>query len=272
MAQVEERRTAALVFIEGFVEADGFRIRYAEAGRGEPLVCFHGAGGMRVSRSHELLAEQHRVIVFEAPGFGTSPANERSASIQELARTMAEAVANLGFERFNLMGNSFGGRLALWLAVQYPERIQALVLAAPAAIRPEGGGRAAVAPEDRLGLLYAHPERQPPRPPPDPAIIAKQEALLARLASPPRDPELEGRLPDLNVPTLVLFGTLDRSIPPEMGRIYREHMPNCHLVLVYDAGHALDMDRPEAFASVVRDFLQRHEGFIVTAQSALINP
>src|SRR5947199_279790 len=113
-----------------------------------------------------------------------------------------------------------------------------------------GGGRATVAPEDRLGLLYAHPERQPPRPAPDPAILAKQETLLARLAGPARDPELEEQLGGLNVSTLVLFGTLDRSIPPEMGRIYREKLPNCHLVLVYDAGHALDMDRPEAFASV----------------------
>lgn len=259
-------------FSEGYVEADGFRIRYREAGQGEPLVCLHGAGGLRVSRSHELLAEQHRVIVFEAPGFGSSPVNDRSALIQELARTMALAVANLGLGRFNLMGNSFGGRLALWLAIQQPERIDALVLVAPAAIRPEGRQRADVAPEDRLGLLYAHPERQPPRPRPDPTIIAKQEALLARLASPPRDPDLEGRLPTLNVPTLVLFGTLDRSIPPEMGRVYRELMPNCHLVLVYDAGHAIDMDRPEAFASVVEDFLQRREGFIVTAQSGLIYP
>ena len=72
--------------------------------------------------------------------------------------------------------------------------------------------------------------------------------------------------------TLVLFGTLDRSIPPEMGRIYREKLPNCHLVLVYDAGHAVDMDRPEAFASVVNDFLHRREGFIVTATNGLINP
>jgi pimeloyl-ACP methyl ester carboxylesterase len=269
MTQLEERATQ---FTEGHVEADGFSIRYAEAGQGEPLVCFHGAGGMRVSRSHQLLAEQHRVVVFEVPGFGTSPVNDRTATIQELADTMAQAVASLGVERFNLMGNSFGGRLAVWLAIRHPERIEALVLAAPAAIRPEGGGRAAVAPEDRLGLLYAHPERQPPRPAPDPVIIAKQEALLARLASPPRDPQLEEQLGGLNVPTLVLFGTLDRSIPPEMGRIYREKLPNCHLVLVYDAGHALDMDRPEAFASVVKDFLHRREGFIVTAANGLINP
>jgi pimeloyl-ACP methyl ester carboxylesterase len=274
MTQIEEPRASApsSTFVERHVDADGFRIRYEASGQGEPLVCLHGAGGLRISRSHALLAEHRHVIVFEVPGFGTSPANERSSSIKDLAGTMHAAVANLGIEHFNLMGNSFGGRLALWMAMLRPDPIQALVLAAPAAIRPEGTQRSEAAAADRLGLLYAHPERQPPRPPPDPAVLAKQEALLQRVASPPRDPDLEGRMATMKVPTLVLFGTLDRAIPPEMGRIYREKIPNCHFVLMYDAGHALDADRPEAFASVVTDFLDRREGFIVSTRNSLIWP
>ena len=141
-----------ILFTEGYVEADGFRIRYKEAGQGEPLVSLHGAGGMKLYRSHELLAAQYRVIVFEVPGFGQSPVNERSQSMPELAFTMAQAVANLGIERFNLMGNSFGGKLALWLAVQQPERVQALILVAPAAIRPEGGVPPQ-APSSKRGML-----------------------------------------------------------------------------------------------------------------------
>jgi pimeloyl-ACP methyl ester carboxylesterase len=66
-----------VTFVERAVEADGFTIRYLEAGEGPPLVCFHGGGGLRMSRAHELLAATHRVIAFEAPGFGSSPANER---------------------------------------------------------------------------------------------------------------------------------------------------------------------------------------------------
>jgi pimeloyl-ACP methyl ester carboxylesterase len=61
-------------------------------------------------------------------------------------------------------------------------------------------------------------------------------------------------------------------IPSEMGRLYSEKLPNCHLILVYDAGHAVDADRPEAFVSVVSDFLQRHEAFLVNRQSGLIHP
>src|SRR5436189_6425908 len=111
MVEVGEAPTTlpGLAFGEGHVETDGFRIRYLEAGYGEPLVFLHGAGGPRPSRAHELLAEEYRVIVFEMPGFGQSPGNERSASVAELARTMAEAIAKLGIDHFNLSGASFGG-------------------------------------------------------------------------------------------------------------------------------------------------------------------
>ena len=54
-------------FTERSVSADGFEIRYLERGDGPPLVCFHGAGGLRLSRAHELLTERHRVIAFELP-------------------------------------------------------------------------------------------------------------------------------------------------------------------------------------------------------------
>jgi pimeloyl-ACP methyl ester carboxylesterase len=262
-----------VTFTEKHIEADGFNIRYLSAGQGDPLVGLHGAGGLRLGRAHALLAERYQVIMFEAPGFGHSPVNNRSQSMSDLAATMWQAVANLGIEPCNLMGNSFGGKLALCMALQQPERIQALVLVAPAAIRPEGGTLPRpTSPEERMALLYAHPERQPSAAPPDPAITAKQQTLVRRLMGPPRDEELESRLRDLHLPVLVLFGTLDRMIPSEMGRLYCEKLPNCTLVLVYDAGHAVDADRPEAFVSVANDFLQRHEGFLVNRQSRLIHP
>jgi 4,5:9,10-diseco-3-hydroxy-5,9,17-trioxoandrosta-1(10),2-diene-4-oate hydrolase len=261
-------------FVERHVDVDDFRIRYLEAGSGDPLVCLHASGGPRLSRGHDLLAARYRVILFEMPGFGASAANERSKSAADLARTMAGAVAELGIERYNLWGTSFGGRIACWLAVQYTERIEALVLVGPAAILPEGrtSRTAGVPLADRARLYFAHPERQPPSPPPDPAEIAKQEALVGRLRGPNRDADLERRLAGLHVPTLVLFGTEDRLIPAEMGRVYREIMPNCHLILVYDAGHHIDADRPEAFVSVVSDFLDRREQFVVTRTSSLIDP
>jgi pimeloyl-ACP methyl ester carboxylesterase len=257
-------------FQEGFVDADGFRIRYLVAGEGEPLVVLHGGGGLRHYRSHDLLTAKRRVLLLEAPGFGASAANERSQSMAELAETLALAMRELGIERYDLQGTSFGGKLALWLAVQHPQSVKTLVLVSPAAIRPEGAQppRAAGAPL----TLYAHPERLPAQPPLDPEVTAKQMALTRRIIGAPRDEELESRLGDLPVPVLVVFGTEDKMLPAEMARIYREKIPNCNLVFVYDAAHEVDADRPEAFVSLVNDFLERQEAFLVNRNSGLLNP
>jgi 4,5:9,10-diseco-3-hydroxy-5,9,17-trioxoandrosta-1(10),2-diene-4-oate hydrolase len=268
----EQQKKVGSGFTEGYVEADGFRIRYAEAGQGSPLVHLHGAGGLRLSPTHDLLARQFRVIAFEMPGFGNSPENTSTRDMAALGLTMARAAGALGFDKFNLWGTSFGGKAALWLAVQAPERLSALVLQAPAAILPAGAPPAARTPQDMARLLYGHPERVPPAPRRDPAVLAKQQALVARLRGPARDGDLEARMKTLDVPTLVAWGTLDRMIAPETARLYKELMPNCHLVLVYDAGHALDAERPEAFAEVVADFLERHEAFVISRQDTVIHP
>jgi pimeloyl-ACP methyl ester carboxylesterase len=252
-------------FKEGFVEADGFSVRYLEAGSGDPLIVLHGGGGLRHYTSHDLLARGRRVILLEAPGFGSSPANERTQSMAELANTLAQAVRNLGIERYDLQGTSFGGKLALWWAVQHPQSLRAIVLISPAAIRAEPPADGARPPL----LLFAHPERQE-HVEIDAETAAKQRALTSRIIGPPRDVELESRMRELNVPALVLFGTRDRFIPSELMSLYRKLLPNCSTVHVYDAAHEVDGDRPEAVVSLITDFLERHEAFLVNNQSSVL--
>jgi pimeloyl-ACP methyl ester carboxylesterase len=93
-------------------------------------------------------------------------------------------------------------------------------------------------------------------------------------ATPAADPAAltEQHLAALTVPTLVVVGTRVRLTPPELGRVYRAKMPNCNYVLVYDAGHDVAADRPEAFSSLVGDFLERREAFIVSQKSSLLHP
>ncbi len=260
-------------FKEAFVEADGFRIRYVEAGSGPPLICLHGGGGLRLAPAHDLLATKHRVIAFEMPGFGASPENLRSESTEDLGRTMNTAVSTLQIGRYSLMGTSFGSKVALWMALQQPEAADAIVLISPAAIRSQQGPVPThVEPEEAAKLLYAHPERQPRSPPPPRELVAKHAALTTRLLGPPRDAPFEAKLANLPHPVLALFGTSDRVTPPEGAHLYREIFPNCHIVMVYDAAHAIDADRPEALASVVSDFLARHDRFLVRNTSSLIHP
>jgi pimeloyl-ACP methyl ester carboxylesterase len=243
-----------------------------EAGQGTALVHLHGAGGLRLTPAHDLLARHFRVVAFEMPGFGQSPENVRTRSMPEMAAIMGRAIEQLGLQSFNLMGTSFGGKTALCLALQAPARVLALLLEAPAAIRQEGARPPTGTPEEIARRLYAHPERLPVIPLADPAVRAKTQPLVQRLLGPERDPDLERRLPGLATPTLVLFGTLDQVIAPAMGRVYKDLLPNCHLVFVYDAGHAISTDRPEAFAEVAIDFLERREAFVISRAETVIHP
>jgi pimeloyl-ACP methyl ester carboxylesterase len=258
-------------FKEGFVEADGFRVRYLEAGSGKTLVCIHGGGGLRLSHAHDLFAAKHHVVAFEMPGFGSSPENTRSETTADLARCMNEAISRLGIERYSLMGTSFGSKVALWMAIEKPDPVEAIVLMSPAAIRErEGPVPTRVSPQEAARLMYAHPERHRGTPPP-PALVAKHAALTSRLLGPPRDPPFESRLRELKQEVLVLFGTEDKVVPAEGAYLFREALENCHIMFVYDAAHAIDADRPEALESVVTDFLHRKEQFIVREQSDLIH-
>ena len=208
----------------------------------------------------------------EMPGFGASAENTRSADTSDMARAMAAAVAALGIEQYDLMGTSYGGKVVLWMTALHPGRVRALVLEAPAAIRPENARPSRGTPAERAAMIYAHPERMPPMEPVDDAIQAKQLALVMRTIGPARDAVLEARMRTLETPMLVLFGTMDRIIPSEMGRHYKALLPHCHLIFVYDAGHAPGAERPEAFTEVVTDFLARREAFVVTRRGTMIFP
>jgi pimeloyl-ACP methyl ester carboxylesterase len=75
-----------------------------------------------LSKVYYELAKKYHVLAFEMPGFGQSAANTTSRSVKGLAQTMAQAVAQLGRDPYALIGTSFGGRVALWQALQVPQR------------------------------------------------------------------------------------------------------------------------------------------------------
>lgn len=268
--------TSTIMFARREVEADDFLVACFEAGpkaaEDLPLVVLHGAGGPELPPAYATLAERLRIVYFEMPGFGTSPPNERTATIAELAETMGTAIRALGIERFHLLGTSFGGAVALRLALAHEELVESLILECPAAFRPYDDPPPQLAPEELRNALFAHPERRPPGPPPDPATVAKQLSLVGRLMATENHQDLSAALANLRTPTMVMFGTRDGLVPPEMGRRYKELIANCDYVLVYDAAHAISFDRPEAFVALVEDFVRRGPAHVVNIESTIIHP
>ena len=107
-----------------------------EAGEGPPLICLHGLGGTKASfmtTLSALSAEGHRVICVDLPGFGDSdkPAGGRYDAIW-FADAVVELLDALGIERASFAGNSMGGRIAIELGFSVPDRVERLVLLAPA--------------------------------------------------------------------------------------------------------------------------------------------
>ena len=105
------------------------------------------------------------------------------------------------------------------------------------------------------------------------ALSARERVRALVLESPVAPPpDLRPRLHELTTPTLVLLGTADGAEAQQAGRAYADLMPSAHLVYVYDAGAAIGRDRPEAFAEVVADFLERHEAFVISRTATVIHP
>src|SRR4029453_7599360 len=126
-----------------------------------------------LSKLRDALVQKYRVIVLEIPGFGASPANTRSQSVQELANIAAQASGQVVPENYTLIGTSFGAHVALWQTLQTPDTVEALVLIAPTALRPAASSLAGP-PADTAKRLLAHPQQARGVASVDPAIGAKE--------------------------------------------------------------------------------------------------
>ena len=137
-------------------------ISYIEAGNGPPLLALHGLGGTKASFLPTIaaLADSHRVVALDLPGFGES-AKPIAAPYDArwMARTVIAVMDRLEIERAHLVGNSMGGRVALEAGINHPDRIERLVLLCPAVAwlrdRRWAGALRLLRPE--LGLLQVAP-------------------------------------------------------------------------------------------------------------------
>jgi pimeloyl-ACP methyl ester carboxylesterase len=271
MTQAGQRLTVAGK--EDYVEVDGFRVRFWEAVPPQPAGVIVMLEGMTLGLStlRDALAQKYRLIALELPGFSASPANTRSQSVQELAKTMGQAAAQMVPETYTLIGTSFAAHVALWQTLQSPDQVEALVLIAPTAFLPAASPPAGT-PADTAKRLFAHPDKAKGIASIDPVIMVKEQALVQRLTSGRHDTEAERRLSEILCATLVLFGSEDKLVAPEAARLYRAQIPNSNIAFVYDAGHLIEAERPEALVDAVSDYVELRETFIVGRQTGIINP
>jgi pimeloyl-ACP methyl ester carboxylesterase len=245
----------------------GQSIAYFEQGEGPTLVFLHGMGGAPPSGANFVsnLAQQRRAILPSLPGWDDSDLGNCQSHV-DLAGIIAGFIRDVAGGPVSLVGESAGSPVALWLALNNPELVEKLVLVAPPVLehahRPSFGST-----EDLMLMLYGEtPDWSEPPSDADEARRARNTSANAtRYRSPEATQALLARLPEVQAPTLLLWGTEDRISPPELGGTYRRLIPNSHRLYLHGAAHSLPIAAGLRFVELTLDFLERGEFFLVNA-------
>jgi 3-oxoadipate enol-lactonase len=247
-------------------------VNAAQSGKGPPLFLFHSLLSDRASFDAIVpeLSKSFRVIVPELPGFGRSQAVGRG--LADVADRMAEAVKEAaGGEEAIVLGNGYGGFVALQMAIRHPNIATRLVLADCGAAFSEPGreafrnmsaasrakGLSAIT-DIAMRRLFApdfqasHPDLMRDRREAflrtDPEVF---RAACDALASLDLRPEL-GRV---KVPVLVLVGEHDEATPPPMSHELVANLPQAHLEIIPGCAHVPQLQSPALFLEMLGDFL-----------------
>jgi len=223
-----------------------------------PLVYLHPAGGVRLTKVLEKL--KPRMPVF--PGFDGTPTISGLNSRKALGKWVGEFIDREIGGPCDVIGCSFGGAVALWLAIQRPELVDHLVLECPAGLQAIDAKLRADPAEFRKAL-FVHPEKAIAAPK-SPEIEATNRRMLAHYgAEDGKDQDLLRQLETIKHRALILHGTEDRIIGRESVQLLKSRLAKSFLVYVWDAAHNIEVDQPERVLELVEGFLERSEAFVV---------
>ena len=254
------------------------------AGQGDPILCIHGLGGTKASFMPTVrgLADRHRVIAADLPGFGESDKPITAPyDAPYFARTIVDLMEELEIERAHLVGNSMGGRVAIEVGLTAPDRVGNIVLASPAlAWLRERQWKWLLPPMlPKLGLLQPAPRaiteplvrRFVPGGENGWAAAGVDEFLRAFLQprgraafysalrniyldEPHGEDGLWTRLAELAPDSMFIWGRHDQLIPIAFMKHVERTLPAArHLEL--NCGHVPQIERPDQVNRAIRDFL-----------------
>lgn len=261
------------------VDLDAPRLATREAGSGEPAVVFlHGLGGSRIAWEEQLsgLGGGRRLIAWDQPGYGASRPLDGPMTFTGLADAVAELLDERALDSVHLVGLSFGGMIAQYVALAHADRVRSLALLSTS----PAFGLDGTSPQEWLSARMAGLETagSPARaadavlrgvagPHIDDAAFARQRAAMARI---PADGlraaisclithDTRARLHEITAPTLVLSGALDAETPPTYGRALAEAIPGASFHLIAGAGHLLGAEAPEEVNRLLIDHFDHVE-------------
>jgi pimeloyl-ACP methyl ester carboxylesterase len=251
-----EKRTLAVNGVETVV---------LTAGRGAPLVYFHGAGTVTRFDFAAPWTRKFQVVVPYHPGFGESADDPAITEIHDYVLHYLELFAALKLARVKVVGHSMGGFIGAKLALEHRDLVEKLALVCPIGIPiPQAPTTdfLKVPPEELPALLAADPQtviKHLPAGKPSDAFIAERvkETVTATrvIGSAPYDAKLPRWLHRLTMPTMLVWGKQDRLTPLAQLESWKRLLPNAEPRL-YDGGH-LVLDEAPASVADIQAFMER---------------
>ena len=231
----------------------GYSVRYEIAGRGEPVVLVHGLSGSTRwwSRNIPALAERYSVYLLDLPGFGAMRRLRSRFVLAEAASWLSAWMEAVGLESAHLVGHSMGGYVCVRLAARGPEVVRRLVLVAPAGV-PAGRSMFGYLGPLLSAVRYATPTFLP---------VLVYDALrmgpvtLWRAARDLLAEDVRADLQRIEAQTLLIWGENDTLVPPALGGVLREEIPDSRLLVLNGAAHVPMFDRPVEFNAALLAFL-----------------
>jgi 3-oxoadipate enol-lactonase len=256
------------------VDHVGGTIAWREAGAGPPVLFLHGLGGSRLAWEPQLegLADRFRCIAWDVPGYGRSDPLP-VMTFPALAEAAVRLLDELGIDRVDLVGLSFGGQQALHIALDHADRVRRLVLAGTSArfgadgTDPEAWMRLRLDPLD-AGVTPAEMAAPVLDSITRPGFSGRErDRLIHAFAQIPSDGlraavmclpshEVTDRLGRITAPTLVIVGELDDETPLSYARTIASGIPGARLEVIAGAAHLTPTETPAAFNDLVATFLQ----------------
>jgi pimeloyl-ACP methyl ester carboxylesterase len=273
-------------------------VNYVEIGEGEPIIFVHGIAGCWRNWLENLpyFGRTHRAIALDLPGFGDSPMPSWEISMSNYGRLIHDFCERLGIDQVAaLVGNSMGGFISTEAVIEEPERFERLVLISAAGISfaewegrtfdatarivkaaiPFFGGDRRVfwtRPRGRklaFGRLFRNPNKLRPE------LLAEQ--VRPGLQAPGFSDALtkiwgydtRERLPEIEIPTMVVWGLNDQIVPVEGALGYHRLIPKSRLELFERTGHLPMLERPARFNPLLDEFIASDDAALRSSASSV---
>jgi len=248
---------------------DNLRVNYKIAGEGPAILVLHGWGGSSdswITVQKMLVQHGYKVISPDFPGFGKSDTPPYPWDLMEYANWVREFTDLLHLQKFFLLAHSFGGRVGVKFILNYPERVQALILCNSAGIKPVPGlktkiifwiakignaifsQRPLVRLKDRLkNLFYLFLCR---------SDYGRAKGVMKETIKKVLAEDLLASLSQIKVRTLIIWGEKDRILPLKYAHIFKEKIPFSELKVLPKVGHSPHLEVPEKLTEIIISFLQ----------------